>query len=74
MFGQLRPASDKIMLEMLKIGTSDHRYPVLKKEWLELVDAEWNRLERIFSVEEQQALLSGAETETARNIERLSNG
>lgn len=72
MNGQLKPESDKIMLEMLKIGTNDPRYPELKAEWLKLVDAEWERLERIFSMEEQQALLSGAEIETAQNIERIT--
>lgn len=61
------------MLKMIEIGINHPDYPELKEQWTVLVDTEWRRLETILNRQEQERLLSGAETETVENVERIAN-
>ena len=78
MHGQLKPESDFIMEEMRKFAARTHNFEThphylkLKTKWLELVDREWQRLDKILSREEQEQYLAGCETEVAENLEQMS--
>jgi hypothetical protein len=72
MHGQLKPESDKILLEMMEKGVNHPDYPSLRDQWTHLVDIEWSRLDRILTRAEQEGYLAGCETKIAESLEQIA--